>query len=199
MRPKCHAHTHGLKLKALEPSTRTKMLRAALAAAAVVVSTTAAAAVAAAAAPASPCYAVLDGAVPSDSVRTIETPCATTLFDYADPAPRGVRLVLRAYAPAAAYVVEARVPDDPGASFDDNLFYTSSFLFDYLTSGNAKAQNLTATAPTAPLTLRPPVAGRAAEEDWVGTLALAPSAWPPAQLHASPDTTCDPPKPPSCT
>ena len=137
-----------------------------------------AAAAAAAAAPApGPCYAVInDPTVGVTDITTIETPCATTLLDYEDT--KGFRLALRSYPPAAALVVEARVDDDPGATFEDQVFFTSSFLFEYLTGGNAKQQNLTA-ALTAPFTLRPPVAGRTAEEDWVGTFALAPSVYHP--------------------
>jgi len=134
---------------------------------------------AAAATSSAPCYTAINGAVGLDSVTTIETPCATTLFDFTDNS--GGRLVLRAYPPAAAYVVECRIKDDPGNSFSDNLFFTTTFIFQYLTGGNAKGANLTATSRTAPITLRPPVAGRAADEDWVGTMALAPSVWPPAE------------------
>jgi len=148
------------------------------AAAAATAATAATAPAPAAANAASPCYTVLNGAVPIDSVTTIETPCATTLFDYSDK--NGVRLALRAYPPAAAYVVAARVADDPGNSFSDNLFFTTSFIFQYLGGSNAKGANLTLSR-TAPITLRPPVAGRTADEDWVGTMALAPSVWPPAE------------------
>jgi hypothetical protein len=139
----------------------------------------ASASAAAAAAPSpSPCYAVLDGAVGLDSITAIETVCATTLFDYRDAT--GMRLALRSYPAAAAFVVESSSPDDPGSSFSDQIFFTSSFLFQYLTGGNAQKANLSATALTAPFTLRPPVAGRSVDEDWVGTMALAPSVW-----HAS--------------
>jgi hypothetical protein len=147
------------------------------------------AAVGAAAAPApQPCYTAINDAVGIDSVKTIETPCATTLFDYEDK-DRAVRLVIRAYPAAAAFIVESSLPDDPGNSFDDNVFFTSSFLFDYLTGQNANKQNLAPKALTAPFTLRPPVAGRTADEDWVGSMALAPSVWHPGGKPQPPAST----------
>ena len=165
----------------------------ALSAAAVVVAASAASAAAPSPSP-SPCYTVLGDAVGVDNIKTIETPCFTTVFDYRDPT--GVRLALRQYPAAAAFVVESSSTDDPGNSFEDQIFFTSSFLFQYLTgSGNANKADLT-NALTAPFTLRPPVAGRSADEDWVGTLALAPSVWhasgkkqPPASILPTVDVT----------
>ena len=109
-------------------NTNNKQMRASWSVAAVAAAVATAAlarpALAAAAATSSaPCYTAINGAVGLDSVTTIETPCATTLFDFTDNS--GGRLVLRAYPPAAAYVVECRIKDDPGNSFSDNLFFTA--------------------------------------------------------------------------
>lgn len=150
------------------------------------VAATATATAAAAPSP-SPCYAVLDGAVSVDSIKAIETVCATTLFDYRDAT--GMRLALRSYPASAAFVVESSSPDDPGSSFSDQIFFTSSFLFQYLTGGNVQKANLSATALTAPFTLRPPVAGRTADEDWVGSMALAPSVWQASGKKQPPAST----------
>ena len=125
-----------------------------------------------------PCYAVIDGASAIGFIQTIETTCSRNIFDYQDL--NGVRLVLRSYTPTTAFVVESSVEDDPGNSFDDNIFYTSAFLFDYFTGNNANKQNLSANALTAPFTLRPPVVGRSENEDWIGSMALAPSVWHPS-------------------
>ena len=139
-----------------------------------------------AAAAAAPCYAIIDGTVEFSNAVAVETVCYTSQFDYRD----GVilQILLRSYPPASAFVVESSTPDDPGNSFEDNLFQTSSFLFDYLTSFNSKSQNLTG-ARTAPFTLRPPVAGRTAQENWVGAMALAPSVWHPAGKPQPPAST----------
>ena len=155
-----------------------RALSAALAASAV-------AAALGAAPPPKPCYTVIDGASSLDSIKTIETLCATTLFDYEDKED-AMRLVIREYPAAAAFIVESSVLDDPGNSFADNIFFTSSFLFDYLTGQNANKQNLTPKALTAPFTLRPPVVGRSTDEAWVGSMALAPSAWQPGSKQQPP-------------
>ena len=126
-----------------------------------------------AAAAARPCYTLID------SVRYIETPCFTTVIDYHES---DKRVVLRAYPNAAAHVVEAAVLIDPGFPFDENVQATADYIFAYFTGINANSANLSSSL-TAPFTVRPPVVGR---EIWVGSMALAPSKWPPASAPPAP-------------
>jgi hypothetical protein len=121
-----------------------------------------------------PCYALID------SARYVETTCFTPLIDYSDG---GKRVVLRAFPPAAAHVVEAAVLIDPGNPFGEDVEATADYIFNYFTGVNAKAANLSSSL-TAPFTVRPPAAGR--EGLWVGSMALAPSKWPPASAPPSP-------------
>lgn len=120
-----------------------------------------------------PCYTFIDNA------RYIETPCFTTLIDYRSG---DKRIVLRAYAQAAARVVEAAVLIDPGFPFAENVQATADYIFAYFTGINANATDLSGSL-TAPFTVRPAVMGR---EIWVGAMALAPSKWPAASAPPAP-------------
>jgi len=121
-----------------------------------------------------PCYALID------SARYIETTCFTPLIDYLDG---GKRVILRAFPQAAAQFVEAAVMIDPGNPFGEDVEATADYIFNYFTGVNAKAANLSSSL-TAPFTVRPPAAGR--EGLWVGSMALAPSKWPPASAPPAP-------------
>jgi len=134
-----------------------------------------AALVAGAAAAARPCYTLIDAS------NYIETTCATTLVDYSTG---NQRIILRAYAPAAAHIVEAAVQIDPGFPFGENVLSVADYLFAYYTGVNSEKANLSSSL-TAPFTVRPPRVGD--EGTWVGAMALAPSNWPPASAPPAPE------------
>jgi hypothetical protein len=127
---------------------------------------------AAAAAPS--CFAAINAveALPSDQ-QLVERPCFTPIYSTNAPFP----VTLRAYPRNAALFVEASIPDDPGNSFEDNVFFTSSFVFGYFGGNNEDKKNLSA-ALTAPFYLRPVSPERGGDMTWVGAVALAPSVYP---------------------
>ena len=146
----------------------------------------ASAACAAAAAPASPaCFVnINDVAAISSDAQVIESPCFATIYGPGPPAPFPV--TFRSYARDAALFVEASVSDDPGNTFAENIFFTSSFLFGHFDgSYNAKKKNLS-SALTAPFVLRPVSAERGGDLTWVGAMALAPSLFPAGSSPPAP-------------
>ena len=133
--------------------------------------------------PPSPCYTTINDVnslLPD--VSKIEGVCFSTI--YASPSPE-LLVTFRAYPRGAAFLVEATIPDDPGNTFADNVFFTSSFVFDYLTGDNARKENLT-DARTAPFVLRPVSPERGGDPTWVGAMALAPSLWPAGSSPPAP-------------
>jgi hypothetical protein len=83
-------------------------------------------------------------------------------------------------------LVEATVPDDPGNTWAENVFFTSSFLFGYIDGDyNADKKNLS-SALTAPFVLRPVSAERGGDLTWVGAMALAPSLFPAGSSPPAP-------------
>ena len=145
-------------------------------------------AVAAAAPPtthAPPCFVTINdlSLIPVDA-RVIESPCFATI--YAAGPPSFYQVVLRSYPRDAAMLVEASIPDDPGNTFAQNLFYTSSFIFGYFSGDYNSEQKNISNALTAPFILRPVSAERGGDLTWVGAMALAPSLWPAGSSPPAP-------------
>jgi hypothetical protein len=128
------------------------------------------------------CYVTInDINQPSSFSEVIESPCFSTIYTTVVQGTSLFPFTLRSFPRNAAYLVEASIEDDPGNSFQDNLFFTSGFVFGYIAgdynSGTKGPVNLT-TSRTAPLTLRPVSPERPGAPTWVAAMALAPSLWP---------------------
>jgi hypothetical protein len=135
--------------------------------------------------PSNPCYVNIND-IRDIQLQVIENVCSTTIYSVDYPFP----VVLRSYPPGAAIMVESSIADDPGNTFADNLFFTSSFVFGYLTGDNTKKENLT-RALTAPFILRPVSPERVGDLNWVGAMALAPSLWPATSFPPSPTSDAE--------
>jgi hypothetical protein len=136
-----------------------------------------AAAAAAAASTAPPCFTTInDVAALYSDAQVVECPCVATIYAASEPSP--FKVSFRAYPRDAAFIVEATIPDDPGNTFEDNIFFTSGFVFGYFDGDyNADKKNLS-SALTAPFVLRPVSDERGGDPTWVGAMTLAPSQFP---------------------
>lgn len=137
----------------------------------------------AAAAPA--CFVTInDVTAISSFAQVIEGPCFSTIYSLGPPSPFPV--TFRSYPRNAAMLVEASIADDPGNTFQENVFFTSSFVFGYIGGEyNADSKNLS-SARTAPFVLRPLSAERTGDLTWVGAMALAPSVFPAGSSPPAP-------------
>ena len=146
----------------------------------------AASAVAVAAAAAAPgCFVTInDVTAISSFAQVIEGPCFSTIYSLGPPSPFPV--TFRSYPRDAVMLVEASISDDPGNTFQENVFFTSSFVFGFIGGEyNAGGTNLS-SARTAPFILRPLSAERTGDLTWVGAMALAPSVFPAGSSPPAP-------------
>ena len=123
-------------------------------------------AAAGASASAKPCFDTLDG-------KPFETVCYKVLANAS-----GGALTVRAYegANAEARLVSSAAPASI-TTYQEALMLTAFYVIYYYTNHTLAASR------TVPLTLRPPSASNA---EWLGQMALAPSAWPPASQPPAP-------------